>query len=67
MQSTSTGPQVAEIILEHLIVFGYLAFLWIPLVFLAYAIGRRQLTIRFFFAFTCAEGAAVALALYIPS
>jgi len=43
----------------------YSAFVWIPFVFAAYALGRRRVSIWFFLAFTAAEAIAVLLAIWI--
>lgn len=42
-----------------------LAFLWLPLVFAAYAIGRRRVGLGFIFAAISAEAAAVAYLAYL--
>mgnify|MGYP003578520451 CR=1 FL=1 len=39
--------------------------LWIPLVFLAWAIGRRTTSIRFLFVLLAVEGACMALAIWL--
>jgi hypothetical protein len=59
-------PTLAETILNHLLAFAYLSFVWVPVMFLAFAIGRRRLTTRFFLVFVSAEAVAIALALYLP-
>lgn len=39
--------------------------MWLPLVFAAYAIGRKRVGLKFFFIVTTTEAVAVALALYL--
>jgi hypothetical protein len=44
-----------------LVAFGVLvgAFIWIPIVFAAFAVGRRKVGLRFFFALTLIEAIAL--------
>ncbi len=42
-----------------------LSFMWLPLVFAAYAIGRQKVGIRFLLIFVAMEAAALALAKYL--
>jgi len=44
---------------------GYTAFLWVPVVFLAYSVGRRRIGIRSILIFIAIEAAAVALNIYL--
>lgn len=49
--------------LALLITLVYSSPIWIPLVFLAYAVGRRRVGLLFFFALITAE--AISLAIYV--
>ena len=44
---------------------AYTSFLWIPIVFVAYAIGRKRVGLRFIFVFTAVEALAVLIALWM--
>jgi hypothetical protein len=44
---------------------AYASFIWMPVVFLAYAAGRRQASIRLLVAFVTAEAIAIGLAIWI--
>jgi hypothetical protein len=59
--SVLTTPIVPEVV----VAFGVLSFMWLPLVFAAYAIGRKRVGLKFFFIVTTTEAVAVALALYL--
>jgi hypothetical protein len=41
------------------------AFIWLPLVFLAFAFGRRKVGLKFVFIFVTAESFAIWLAIYL--
>ena len=57
---------LSDVVANHLIVFAYLSFLWVPLLFLAFAIGRRKVSTWFFLVFMAAEAVAITLALNMP-
>jgi len=40
------------------------AFIWLPLVFTAYAVGRKRLSFWFFFSLTAAEAIAVLVSMW---
>jgi len=54
--------QLMEMFLRYA---AYSAFIWVPLVFAAYALGRRRLSLWFFLTLTAAEAIAVLLAIWI--
>ncbi len=54
-------PSLTSVILTTINV----AFLWLPLVFVAYAIGRRRTGMLFFFALLTVESIAIAAAMYL--
>jgi hypothetical protein len=54
---------LSEILFIHALLFVYVSFLWIPLVFLAYAIAKRRVSLRFFFILITIEAAAIAVAI----
>ncbi len=56
---------LTEILFIHALLFGYVSFLWVPLVFLTYAIARRRVSLRFYFAFITIEAVAIAVAIYL--
>jgi hypothetical protein len=54
-----------EIVLFHALIFAYFAFLWMPLVLIAYAIGSRRVSLRLFFVFITIEAVAITAAIYL--
>ena len=51
-------------VLDLISATGSLAFLWLPLVLVAFAVGRKQIGLKFLFVFVTAEAIAMALARY---
>jgi hypothetical protein len=62
MLAMSDSVTLIDIVCAHAYVLAYLSFAWLPLAFAAYAIGKRQVGLRFFFILAALEGAAIALA-----
>ena len=54
-------PTISEI----LTLVGFVSFAWVPLVFVAYAVGRRQIGLNFVWSFIVVEAAAIWLAMYL--
>lgn len=59
---TYVEPTLREHVWHFFWCAGYSSFLWVPLVFIAYWIGRRSIGIRLILAFTLAEAVALAVA-----
>ena len=67
--TTSTNPagdpgflDFAEFFVRYA---AYTSFIWVPFVFIAYALGRRRFSLWFFLALAAAEGVAVLVAIWI--
>jgi hypothetical protein len=62
--SPLTRPLI-ELVAIHLLLMAYLAFLWLPIAILVYAVARRQTGLRFLFVVIAVEAVAIAVALYL--